>query len=86
MTLDELAGIANALVPEVDARTRLNAHRFAVQCGILYEMPPNRPSLPEIGMALGCGHPRVYYGLQRWRELPWRERHGWLMLAEGRAR
>lgn len=88
MTLDEWAKIADALAPEVDGvynKRPLNAQRFAIQCGILTEMPKVKPSTVEVAYTLGSCHSRVQYALRRWNDMHWRERYGWLMLAEGRA-
>jgi len=88
MTLDEWATVADSLAPQVSGvynERPLNAQRFAIQCGILMEMPRVKPSTVEIAYALGSCHSKVQYALKRWSDMPWRDRHGWLMLAEGRA-
>lgn len=87
MTLDEIASLADRLVPEATSGNRraLNSHRTTVMCGLMYELSKIRPSTTEIGAALGTHHTTAINGLERWRAMHWRDRHGWLMLAEQRA-
>jgi hypothetical protein len=57
-------------------------HAFTCVCGICLELPTSRPSNVEIAKTLGCSTNRVRRALDRWYNLSWRERHGWLVLAE----
>lgn len=89
MTLDQAAEIADALCPEVDGKTPnhrlLNCTRLDIVIGLMYELPVVRPSSTEVAAILCCSHTTALKHRERWLDKPWRERHGWLLLAEGRA-
>jgi hypothetical protein len=89
VTLDEAANIADAICPEVSSKTPnhrlLNSTRLDVVVGLMHELPVLRPSSTEVAAILCCSHSTVLKYRERWLHKPWRERHGWLVLAEGRA-
>ena len=53
-----------------------------VLAACIIELSTVRPSTPEIGELIGCCHSAVLHRLERWRALPWRDRHGWLDFIE----
>ena len=57
-------------------------HAIACTVGICLELPTSRPSNVEIAEVLGCAVTRVREARDRWYDLTWRERYGWLVLAE----
>lgn len=70
---------------EIGMRTEKNRHAFIVQTGIIMETSKIQPSTVELARHFGTSHSTILNWIKWWREMPWRERHGWLMLAEGRA-
>lgn len=88
MTIRQAIASAERVCPidhEISLRTAFNRHAFVVQTGIIIETARIQPSTPELAMHFGTSHATVLDWMRRWREMPWRDRHGWLMLAEGRA-
>lgn len=63
---------------------QLDMHRDMLLTGIALDMASPRPSLSELGDHLGVAHSSCLLWERRWRDLPWRERYGWLTLVEGR--
>jgi len=51
----------------------------------MYELPTLTPSSVEVGQILCISHQTVMAHWKRWQAKPWRERYGWLVVAEGRA-
>lgn len=89
MNLSNAALAANRVVPLADEmqpnQRALNMERETIMVGICHDLPNIRPSRPEISDVLRIPQTTVHAHLKRWAEKPWRDRHGWLMLAEGSA-
>ena len=71
-------------VPGEMTRSRQDIYMKIVWTGIILE---NAPDLSLAGMAAHAGlddkhHSSVFEWVGKWRLLPWRVRHGWLMMAE----
>jgi hypothetical protein len=89
MNLDRAAHVADIVCPELDGQTPnhrlLNSRRLDVVVGLMYELPTLTPSSVEVGQILCISHQTVMAHWKRWQAKPWRERYGWLVVAEGRA-
>lgn len=87
-SLRRVVDAADAIIPaqpstHYQAKTLWN-QREMLLVGIGWEMPVIRPSYPELEEVVGCRHATAMAHLQRWHAMPWRDRHAWLMLVEGR--
>jgi hypothetical protein len=90
ISIDKIARAADDAIPAQPDKhpmhLRLKHHREMLIVGIIYEMAYLKPSYPEIGAVVGCAHSTAMNHLDRWREIPWQDRYGWLRLVEGRLR
>jgi hypothetical protein len=86
MSMAKAIQSANRVCPidhEISMKAAKNRHAFMVQTGIILETATISPSTPEMARHFGTSHTTILKWIDGWRRLPWRERHGWLMLAEG---
>lgn len=83
-----IAQAANAIIPDRPEKAEMHQamrnNRDMLLVGIVWEMATLKPSYPEISAAVGCSHSSARNHLDKWRELPWQDRFGWLRLVEGR--
>lgn len=88
VSISKIADAADAVIPAQPEKHPMHAkmrqHREMLIVGIVWEMAYLKPSYPEIGMVVGCSHSTAMSHLDRWREIPWQDRYGWLRLVEGR--
>lgn len=83
--LMRIATVMDSIVPDDPNGGRaLRAHREMIIVGCMYEMAKIRPSLPEMAAVIGTCHTTIKNHLQRWQDQPWRDRYGWMLLAERR--
>lgn len=71
-------------LPADMGRTNDESYRKVVWTGIVMENLPDigLPEASERAGMLRTRHSAVHDWLKKWRDLPWRVRHGWLMMAE----
>lgn len=83
-----VAEAVDAAVPDPPARKgmiqKLRHQKAVIMVGCCWEMPPVRPSFPEIGNIVGIAHSTAMNHLKEWHSWPWQDRYGWLRLVEGR--
>lgn len=65
-------------------RSALMRHKMTVMVGCATELPKIRPSYPELAEVIGCSHSMCIKYREYWYEMPWRDRHAWLQLVEGK--
>ena len=87
-SLRKVIDVADAMIPQ-QPNTHHQAkvlwdQREMLLIGIGWEIPVIRPSYPELEAVIGCSHQSAMNHLKRWHAMPWRDRHAWLMLVEGR--
>ena len=87
-SIARIAEAADSAIPEQPEKhpmhARMRQHRVMLIVGCCWEMANIKPSYPELGMTLGCAHTVAMTHLEKWREIPWQDRYGWLRLVEGR--
>lgn len=80
-----IAEAVDAVVPDDPSAGRaMRTHREMIIVGCMYDMPKIRPSLPEMAAVIGTCHNTIANHLNRWQQQHWRDRYGWMLLAEGR--
>ena len=69
---------------EFKDRSVVAAHAKAVWYGLLDEYEPKITLIEMTKFAGDSGdtHTTAWSAIRRWRELPWRERYGWLLMAD----
>lgn len=87
-SVERIAKAADAAIPDQPVahpmHARMRQHRDMLLVGIMYEMAYLKPSYPEMGEQIGISHSTAMSHLEKWREMPWQDRYGWLRLVEGR--
>lgn len=87
-SIDRIAEAADLAIPQKPERHPMHAqmrqHREMLIVGCCYEMAYLKPSYPELANVIGGSHTTAMSHLERWREIPWQDRYGWLRLVEGR--
>lgn len=87
-SVERIAKAADAAIPDQPVthpmHARMRQHREMLLVGVMYEMSYLKPSYPEMSEQIGISHTTAMNHLERWREMPWQDRYGWLRLVEGR--
>lgn len=82
---ERIVQVANDLLPPLTNETRVTIrHRQTVMVGLVMEMSSPMPSDLHLSKLLDCSHTKVPVLAKHWADMPWRDRYGWLLLAEGR--
>jgi len=88
ISIEKIANAADDAIPAQPDKHPMHAkmrqHREMLLVGIMWEMAYIKPSYPEICRVVGCSHSTAMSHLDKWREMPWQDRYGWLRLVEGR--
>ena len=87
-SIERIAEAADGAIPAKPAKhaqhSYMRTHREMLIVGCCYEMAYLKPSYPELAEVVGVTHTTCMTHLERWREMPWQDRYGWLRLVEGR--
>lgn len=66
--------------------SRIRKHSQMLLVGIALDMSSPRPSLSEAAEALTVSKSSCHKWERCWRDIPWRERYGWMLLVEAQLR
>lgn len=69
---------------DIIGRNNIGSHVKSVWYGLMDEYRPKitLAEMTSLAGVSGCTHTTAFEAVRRWRDLPWAERYGWLLLAD----